>query len=83
MKYFRPKNLLAGYHAERPDPGVPELTHAGEQWAPSEYLIPDHAHEFWEFYLQLDGGSGWESWEDRRRPWRYRLTPGHFFAAAP
>lgn len=83
MKYDRPRKLLAGYHAHDPDPGVPELLFAGEQWAPSDYLIPDHVHGVWEFYLQLDGESWWESWEDPRRARKYRLLPGHFFAAAP
>jgi AraC-like DNA-binding protein len=83
MRYFRPHHLLAGFHAEAPDEAVPELIHFGEQWAPSAYPIPEHMHLVWEFYLQVDGDSRWISWENPRKPRRYLLAPGHFFAAAP
>jgi AraC family transcriptional regulator len=83
MRYFRPHNLLAGFMAETPDEAAPELVHVGEQWAPSAFVISDHAHAVWEFYLQVDGDSRWVSWENPDRPRRYLLRPGHFFAAAP
>jgi len=83
MRYVRPSSLLCGFHADNPDAGVPELVHVGEQWAPSAYLIPEHAHPVWEFYLQVDGESRWISWERPRRETHYLLTPGHFFAAPP
>ena len=78
MRYFRPHTVLAGFHADQPDDAVPELVHVGEQWAPVEYVIPRHEHPVWEFYLQLDGVSIWES-EGRE----YELAPGAFFAAPP
>ena len=77
-KFHRPRQLLAGFHAEHPDPGVPELIHAGEQWAPSDFQIAEHAHTVWEFYLQLEGGSEW-----RGPRGRYALEQGAFFAAPP
>lgn len=77
-KFQRPRNLLAGFHAEYPDPAVPELVHAGEQWAASDFRILEHAHEVWEFYLQLEGGSEWQGPRGR-----YSLAPGAFFAAPP
>ena len=77
MRYFRPRNLLAGFHADSVEEGVPELVHVGEQWAPTSYFIGSHTHTVWEFYLQLDGASTWVA------PGReYVLRPGAFFAAA-
>jgi AraC-like DNA-binding protein len=78
MHYYRPQMLLAGFHADLPDPEVPELVHVGEQWAPAHFVIPRHMHPVWEFYLQLDGQSQWES-----AGTRYVLRPGSFFAAPP
>jgi AraC-like DNA-binding protein len=83
MRFLRPQSLLAGFHADAPDPAVAELVHAGEQWAGSEYMIGDHAHRTWELYLQLHGTSRWHSWEDPRRSRRYVIEPGGLFAAAP
>lgn len=66
------------FHAELPDPDVPELLQTGEQWASRRLLIPSHRHTVWEFYLQVSGESCWEG------PVRsYPLTPGCFFAAPP
>ena len=75
--YTQPPNLLAGFHAERPEPSVPELVHAGEQWASQRLLISRHSHTVWEFYLQISGISRWDAEE------MYTLTPGCFFAAPP
>jgi hypothetical protein len=60
-RYHRPRGLLAGFHAESPESDVPELRHAGEQWAPGTYRIPDHVHDVWEFYLQIDGVTLWNA----------------------
>jgi AraC-like DNA-binding protein len=70
--------VLAGFHADRPDPGVPELLHIGEQWFGTTQLIGEHTHEVWEFYLQLDGQSKW--WSETGE---YELQAGSFFAAPP
>jgi AraC-like DNA-binding protein len=78
MRYMRPVNLLAGFEALQPDAGVPELAHAGEQWATTRHFIPTHEHVIWELYLQLDGVSEWISGRTT-----YVLRPGGFFAAPP
>ena len=75
--YTQPPNLLAGFHAERPELSVPELVHAGEQWASQRLLISRHSHTVWEFYLQISGVSRWDAGQT------YTLTPGCFFAAPP
>lgn len=74
----RPRGLLAGFHAETPEPQVPALLHIGEQWAPREWAIPQHEHEVWEFYLQVDGESRWSGPDGL-----YTLGAGHFLAVAP
>jgi len=79
MVFFRPKNLLSGFHSEEPDPSLPLLTHVGEQWAPVDWLVNWHNHNSWEFYLQLDGKTVWETEQGKQYP----LDPGSFFAAAP
>ena len=78
MKFQRPKGLFAGFHVDFPDPAVPELMHAGEQWAPVDFLIPEHTHSVWELYYQVDGESEWVGGGKR-----FVLSPGSFFAAAP
>lgn len=82
-RYHRPRGLLAGFHAELPETEVPELRHAGEQWAPGTYRIPDHAHDVWELYLQVDGRSLWEGPGESGRDHIYTLEAGSFFAVAP
>lgn len=77
-RYTQPPNLLAGFHADLPDPSVPELAHLGEQWATRRLLVFRHSHPTWEFYLQISGVSGWDA--DGRT---YTLTPGGFFAVPP
>jgi hypothetical protein len=59
--YDRPQGLLAGFIATTPESAVSELVHIGEQWAPSTFLIPDHAHDVWEFYMQIGGESRWDA----------------------
>jgi AraC-like DNA-binding protein len=78
MQFYRPHGLLAGFHADRPEPAVPELQFLGEQWLPVNREIGWHQHEVWEFYQQLDGETRWRSHSAR-----YHLGPGNFFAAAP
>lgn len=76
--YLRPPSLLAGFHADLPDPAVPEIVHLGEQWAPRRMFIARHSHAVWELYLQITGVTCWEA-EGRT----YTLSPGSFFAAPP
>ncbi|WP_433443254.1 helix-turn-helix domain-containing protein [Nonomuraea sp. CA-141351] len=52
---IRPAGLRAGFHAHLAGAGVPGLVHAGDQRAPSSWLISEHRHEVWELYLQTDG----------------------------
>jgi AraC-like DNA-binding protein len=61
MQLFRPSGVIAGFLALTPDAEVPELLHAGEFWAPTEWSINNHNHETWEFYLQEQGETGWEA----------------------
>ena len=76
--YGPPPGVLAGFHADRPDAGVPELLHIGEQWASRRLFIPSHSHAVWEFYLQISGESRWDAPGET-----CTLTPGAFFAAPP
>ena len=76
--YGHPPGVLAGFHADRPDAGVPELLHIGEQWASRRLFIPSHSHAVWEFYLQISGESRWDAPGET-----CTLTPGAFFAAPP
>lgn len=79
MKYHKPSNVLAGFHADHPDRDVPELTHAGEQWVPADFIVPEHTHPVWEFYLQLDGLSTWHTAHKHA----FRCPAGTFFAPLP
>lgn len=76
--YDRPHGLLAGFIATAPESAVSELVHIGEQWAPSTFFIPDHAHDVWEFYMQIGGESRWDAENET-----YTLKAGDFFAVAP
>lgn len=78
MPFYRPRSVLAGFHADLPSPALPELTHVGEEWTPTDYRIPDHAHPVWEFYFQIDGRSRWNV--DGRV---ITLGPGALLAVAP
>lgn len=79
MRINKPRQIVSGFHADQPDPAVPELHFLGEQWAPEDYLITRHSHPVWEFYLQLHGLSEWrdEAGAD------YRCPAGAFFASPP
>jgi hypothetical protein len=52
---------VSGFDATNPDPDVPEVAHAGEQWLPMHYPIGVHSHEVFEFSFQIDGVSSWQS----------------------
>ncbi|WP_157180962.1 cupin domain-containing protein [Actinopolymorpha alba] len=51
----RPAGLRAGFHAHLDRAGVAGLVHAGDQQAPTSFLIRRHRHDVWELYLQLSG----------------------------
>ncbi|SDS71422.1 AraC-like ligand binding domain-containing protein [Actinopolymorpha singaporensis] len=51
----RPDGISAGFHAYLGRAGVPGLVHAGDQRAPTSWLIGTHRHDVWELYLQTDG----------------------------
>ncbi|GAA5009588.1 helix-turn-helix domain-containing protein [Actinopolymorpha pittospori] len=51
----RPAGIQAGFHAYLDQAGVPGLVHAGDQRAPTSWLIGAHTHPVWELYLQTDG----------------------------
>ncbi|MGH3448112.1 MAG: helix-turn-helix transcriptional regulator [Nocardioidaceae bacterium] len=55
MELVRPPQLRAGFHAYLHNSGVAGLVHAGDQHAPSSWLIGQHQHQVWEFYLQVEG----------------------------
>lgn len=78
MAIFKPHSVLAGFHADLPDPGVPELAHVGEEWIPTDYRIPEHSHGVWEFYFQIDGETRWQAGGKR-----VELAAGGLLAVAP
>jgi AraC family transcriptional regulator len=78
MRFYRPRGVLSGFDASEPDPDVPEIAHAGEQWLPSSYPIGSHRHEVFELYLQLDGVSLWES-----KGKHFELRPRDFLLVPP
>lgn len=78
MEYHRPKGLLAGFHALASGKEKTEISHAGEQWAPTDFFIRKHRHETWEFYLQVDGATRWIADDER-----YQVPAGSLFAVAP
>lgn len=55
MTIDRPAGLTAGFHAHLRHAGVPGLVHAGDQHAPTSWVIRTHTHDVWELYLQLAG----------------------------
>jgi AraC-like DNA-binding protein len=73
----RPPGLRAGFHATVDDP-VSGLRHAGEQWAPAQFLIEPHSHPVWEIYLQMHGVTRWVAAGQT-----HLLPPGHLLAVAP
>jgi len=60
MRLMNLPTLISGFHGESPDPDVPEINRAGEEWLPGSTFIPPHSHDDWELYLQVDGTSVWE-----------------------
>jgi AraC-like DNA-binding protein len=70
--------LIAGFSADRPIPGLPELAAVGDQWAPVHRLMGWHSHLEWEIYLQIAGNTqrGSESA-------CYPMRPGDVFLAPP
>jgi AraC-like DNA-binding protein len=78
MRFYRPRGVLSGFDATNPEPDVPELAHAGEQWLPMDYPIGLHSHDVFELYFQIDGLSSWQSGAKR-----YDLRAKHFFLAPP
>ncbi len=78
MPFHRPEGLIAGYHSELPEPGLPQLFHFGEQWMPRSHMIGLHAHHVWELYLQLKGETIWEA-EGKQ----YLVAPGGLLAMPP
>jgi len=79
MKIDKPVGLVSGFHMDSPDSSNPELRFLGEQWAPQNYKIKRHAHEVWEFYLQMNGTSVWCDSNLRE----YRCPKAAFFAPSP
>lgn len=55
LSVVTPKGIQAGFHAYLERSGVAGLRHAGDQRAPTSWLIGPHTHTVWEFYLQTDG----------------------------
>lgn len=78
MPIYRPDSVLAGFHADLPAPALPELTHVGEEWIPTDFRIPDHVHPVWEFYFQIDGRTQWTVADKQ-----VTLKPGALLAVAP
>ncbi len=78
MPVLRPKYVLAGFHADAPDPAIPALTHIGEQWFAKNAAVAAHQHPVWEFYFQIEGITRWEV---AGRP--LSLDSGSLLAVAP
>lgn len=74
----RPRYLRAGFAADVDDVSDSGLLHAGEQWAPPQFMITEHDHPTWEFYLQLHGVTRWRA---DRQLWTVR--PGDLLGVAP
>lgn len=74
----RPPDLRAGFAAEVNDLTGSGLVHAGEQWAPARFMIEEHTHPVWEWYLQMHGMTRWFA---DHHVWTIR--PGDLFGVAP
>lgn len=77
-RLVRPADLRAGFAAEVNDLQGSGLLHAGEQWAPARFMITEHTHPVWEWYLQMHGTTRWYA---DRQVWTIR--PGDLFGVAP
>ncbi len=75
---IRPPDLRAGFAAEVNDLTGSGLVHAGEQWAPARFMIEEHTHAVWEWYLQMHGMTRW--FADRQL---WTIRPGDLFGVAP
>lgn len=53
--------IHSGYVVWDPEPTLPELKHAGEEWAFPEWATSIHSHPFHELHLQLTGSTEWET----------------------
>ncbi|MFC4587535.1 helix-turn-helix domain-containing protein [Sphaerisporangium corydalis] len=78
MSIDRPAGLSAGFHAHLRRAGVPGLSHAGDQHAPSSWVIGTHVHDVWELYLQLAGPA--TRWVVAGRTWE---VPSRALLAVP
>ncbi|MFJ9033102.1 helix-turn-helix domain-containing protein [Streptomyces sp. NPDC102274] len=78
MSIDRPTGLSAGFHAHLRHAGVPGLLHAGDQHAPTSWVIRTHTHEAWELYLQLAGPP--TQWTVAERTWQ---VPARGLLAVP
>ena len=78
MRLMHSPSLLAGFHGESPDPAIPEINRAGEEWLLGRELVHPHCHHDFELYLQVDGTTWWEG-PDRG----YILKPGCLFIPPP
>lgn len=74
----RPRALRAGFAANINDVSGSGLLHAGEQWAPAQFMITEHTHPTWEWYLQMHGVTRW--YADARL---WTIHPGDLFGVAP
>lgn len=61
MKGCLLNGIHTGYVIYDPEPCVPELKHAGEEWAFPEYSTTIHQHAYHELHLQLSGSTEWET----------------------
>lgn len=77
-KLIRPPDLRAGFAAEVNDLTGSGLLHAGEQWAPARFMIDEHSHPVWEWYLQMHGVTRW--FADRKL---WTIRPGDLLGVAP
>ncbi|MFI6604649.1 helix-turn-helix domain-containing protein [Nonomuraea sp. NPDC050536] len=78
MYIDRPTGLSAGFHAHLRHAGVPGLVHAGDQHAPTSWVIRTHTHDVWELYLQVAGPS--TRWTVAARTWH---VPSRGLLAVP
>lgn len=74
----RPPDLRAGFAAEVNDLAGSGLLHAGEQWAQARFMIDEHSHSVWEWYLQMHGVTQW--FADRQL---WTIRPGDLLGVAP
>lgn len=74
----KPPDLRAGFAAEVNDLAGSGLLHAGEQWAQARFMIEEHSHPVWEWYLQMHGVTQW--FADRQL---WTIRPGDLLGVAP